>query len=79
MTARRYISSVSPARYINKRKGTNVLAFQFPAKDLDVIRKVWRQPNANTGDWLVKRGTGTGAPSHKLLTNEQFQAAYKKP
>jgi ssRNA-specific RNase YbeY (16S rRNA maturation enzyme) len=70
---------VSPTRYVNKDKGTNVLAFQFPEEGLDFIRKVWKQPTAKAGDWLVKRGTDTRAPSHKLLTNEQFQATYKKP
>ena len=79
MTTRRASSKVVPKRYISLDKGTNVLAFQFPSEGLEFIRILWKQPEANAGDWLVKTGLGMQTQAHLLMTNEHFTKCYRRP
>jgi hypothetical protein len=76
----RITSSTSPQlrRYINRTTGTNVMAFQFPEENLEYLRKLWKQPGAQAGDWLVRQD-GPKNHQYNLRSDEEFNRIYRPP
>lgn len=79
MVTYRNSQKISFSRWIDKQSNDTVLAFQFPEEGLDHIRRLWRSPKANAGDWFVKTGIGTILPHTKVTTNENFTQRYRRP
>jgi hypothetical protein len=79
VTAKRTTTSVCFSLYVNRDKGTRVQAFQFPEDDLAWVKKVWKQPTAVAGDWLVKTGFGTVNITYRLYSDNNFTRIYSRP
>lgn len=47
--------------------------------DLPYFRKLWKQPKAEYGDWIIKPIAGGMGPSHILVKNERFNQKYREP
>jgi len=79
MVTYRNSSTVSFSRYISKATRATVLAFQFPEEDIERLRKLWQQPNAQPGNWLVKVGIGTHIIRIKLYDDAYFHKRFRLP
>ena len=55
------------------------MAFQFPEEGIEDIRKLWKQPNAQPGNWLIKVGIGTVTQKYRVISNEKFHERFRRP